>query len=378
MTDKKIKIKKNKGKQILSFLAYILLGGILGVLLAIFFPDVVLGNIFGNAIALVMGVFVGLFLQILIHEAGHLIFGLLTGYSFVSYRVGSVALIRVQNKFKIKRFHIPGTAGQCLMNPPDYKEGEIPYFWYNSGGVIINLIASMICLVVVAQSNSSPYIQSLWLGFALVGFILAITNGIPQKIEGMPNDGYNIKMIKEDEQSKYAFFVQLRVNALLSEGVRLKDLPLEMVHVKDAEDFSNPLKASRGFLEYYWHLDHLDFERAGEVLALATPYLDQMIPLYRNELNGERLFMELIGDADPTKIDKIYDIDIQTYMSKMNLMPNKKRIFMAYEGIYKKNQEKAKAYYEELKQTASKYPLLGEAEMELMLADWLMKKIESL
>src|SRR5699024_5270507 len=53
--------------------------------------------------------------HIIIHELGHLIFGLATGYSFVSFRVGSITIIREDGKFKNKKYSIPGTGGQCLM-----------------------------------------------------------------------------------------------------------------------------------------------------------------------------------------------------------------------------------------------------------------------
>lgn len=58
-----------------------------------------------------------IFIQIIIHEAGHLVFGLLSGYEFVSFRIGSITLAKYDNKYCFKRFHIAGTGGQCLMMP---------------------------------------------------------------------------------------------------------------------------------------------------------------------------------------------------------------------------------------------------------------------
>lgn len=58
-------------------------------------------------------------LQILIHEGGHLIFGLISGYGFVSFRVGSLMLLKGENgRLSFKRYFLAGTAGQCLMSPP--------------------------------------------------------------------------------------------------------------------------------------------------------------------------------------------------------------------------------------------------------------------
>ena len=54
------------------------------------------------------------FLQIIIHEGGHLIMGLIYKFKFVSFRVFQLTLIKYQGKYKLKNFHIQGTGGQCL------------------------------------------------------------------------------------------------------------------------------------------------------------------------------------------------------------------------------------------------------------------------
>ena len=44
--------------------------------------------------------------HMIIHEIGHLILGLLTGYEFVSFRIGSITVIRDNNKFKLKNLKL--------------------------------------------------------------------------------------------------------------------------------------------------------------------------------------------------------------------------------------------------------------------------------
>ena len=68
-----------------------------------------------------------LYLQILLHEAGHLVFGLLTGYRFLSFRVGSLMLVREQGKLRLKSFSIAGTGGQCILIPPAWNEHHNPF-----------------------------------------------------------------------------------------------------------------------------------------------------------------------------------------------------------------------------------------------------------
>ena len=67
-------------------------------------------GIFAGSIVCTLVAFV---LQIVLHEGGHLLFGLLSGYRFVSFRIFNWTLIRQEGKFRLKRFGIAGTGGQC-------------------------------------------------------------------------------------------------------------------------------------------------------------------------------------------------------------------------------------------------------------------------
>ena len=58
-------------------------------------------------------------LQIIIHESGHLLFGLLTGYRFVSFRVFSFMILKEGGQLRLRHLNLAGTGGQCLMDAPD-------------------------------------------------------------------------------------------------------------------------------------------------------------------------------------------------------------------------------------------------------------------
>ncbi|MBC9825702.1 site-2 protease family protein [Carnobacterium inhibens] len=349
----------------------------IGIFAAVFFPFL---NFEINLIVLIGGVlffFISFFIHILLHETGHLIFGLLTGYTFVSFRIGTLTIIKEKGKLKRKRFHLPGTGGQCLMSPPDYSTDHFPFVLYNLGGVFINLLFSVIPLILTLtiEGLSLP-VLSLCLLFAGSALLTALTNGIPMKIGGMPNDGYNLLSILKEEENKKAFFIQLKVNALMTEGSRLKDIPLENIQLKGNPQFSNLLAISVYLLEYNWYLDNLKLGIAKQKLDAFLPHLENLPLFYRNELNCERLFLVLSEQPqNPNLIQEIYDEDLQQFIKKTPYLPSKKRLMMAYEGFYCMNYQKAIDYYEELKKTAPMYPVRGEAEMELMLGEWIKSKL---
>lgn len=71
---------------------------------------------------LLLGMYLAFFLQIIVHEAGHLAFGLLSGYAFSSFRIMDFMWIKEDGKLRLKKFSLAGTGGQCLMEPPEMKK----------------------------------------------------------------------------------------------------------------------------------------------------------------------------------------------------------------------------------------------------------------
>lgn len=317
--------------------------------------------------------FIGYFIHIIIHEAGHLIFGLMTGYSFVSFRVGSFIIVKKNGKLEYKRFNLPGTAGQCLMMPPELNNGRFPFVLYNFGGVIMNLIISLFGIL-IGKNLIFPF-SIILSTFSLAGIFAALTNGIPMKIGGVPNDAYNVLSIFRDEEARKGFYVQLKVHGLQSQGIRIKDMPYENFTLRDDSDLSNPLNTAMRLMEYNWHLDNMDLENAKRSIDSLIPYFNKIVPLFRFEINCERMFLELIGNCDKSFINRLYDKDLKKYIKAAKFMINKKRLLMSYEAFYSKDKDKALKYYMDLKELAKNYPVKGETDMEVMLADWIKEKL---
>lgn len=169
----------------------------------------------------------GMVLQVIMHEAGHLLFGLLLGYRFVSFRIFSFTLIRENGRLCVKRFHLAGTGGQCLLAPPERPLEEVPVVLYNLGGVMANAATALAAAFTLWQIGDRGLLPTLFLMmFAIAGLLLALLNGIPRRVNGFGNDGYNIRLLRQP-QSKRAFLSQLGVNALCQAGVRIKEMPAE-------------------------------------------------------------------------------------------------------------------------------------------------------
>lgn len=92
-------------------------------------------------------------LHVILHEAGHLLCGLATGYRMLSFRIFKYTWVHDTHGWHGKKYHVAGTLGQCIMVPTDrITDHNIPYFWYNLGGVLMNLIVAatagiLLCIV---------------------------------------------------------------------------------------------------------------------------------------------------------------------------------------------------------------------------------------
>lgn len=143
---KKSEKKKMQWQQYIAMVFFMLIGGVCGVLMGQYLEQraetntTVAEDIFA-LVCLFISMYAFMLIQIIIHESGHLVFGLFTGYKFSSFRIFSFMWVKENGKVRLRRLSIAGTGGQCLMSPPDMVEGRIPVVLYNLGGSFMNILA---------------------------------------------------------------------------------------------------------------------------------------------------------------------------------------------------------------------------------------------
>ena len=339
-------------------------GLVIGIGVAFLFDRLQIKPSIWDVVLLFLLFIVGYFLQIIIHEAGHLIFGLLSGYHFLSFRIGSITLVHLNGTWQWKRFSIQGTGGQCLMIPPENREKDCPYRLYNAGGVIGNLIVSIFAALLFYLCNDIKYISYLSFGLMMSGIFIFLTNGIPMKIGGVGNDGYNIFQLEKDPIAKRGWYIQLKTNALLSEGKRMREFPFEWFEIEKNADFSNPIVASLKIQQGNWYLDSGEFERAKQCYEeLMEPDL-HLMEIYKKELECELLFLEIITTRNLKKIQRMYNKQLKDYIKATKYYISRKRLMYAYYKIMEKDVQKAAKSLVEFEKVAKTYPNLGEIRME--------------
>ena len=372
--NKNSKIKKLKDKK-LPWIILVIISAVIGVLRGINGVEI---NMPLDRILLLMGILFVTFIitfmiHVILHEGGHLIFGLLSGYKFVSFRVGNLTLVKEDDKFAIKKFKIAGTAGQCLMMPGSDNYKECSYVLYNLGGIIMNLITSILCFVIYTFIPTNGYIKVVLFTMAVVGLLIFVTNGIPMKIGGIANDGYNLISIMKDDLMKYCMHTKLKVNGLLSSGMRIKDMPTTWFELDEKCDYSNPLITSLKCMEANYYTDKRDFNKAKECCEFLLNYNPKIISLYEKELQCDLLFYEIIGNKDENKINKLYTKQLQKYIKATDCYISRKRLMYAYHLFIEKDLKKCEQILKEVEKLKKTYPIKAEIESEVELIDYVKK-----
>lgn len=333
------------------------------------------GGLFQNLLVLLSGLLLlalAYLLQVIIHEAGHLVFGLISGYEFVSFRIGSFMLAKGNDgKLSLKRYFLAGTAGQCLLAPPDFEEdGYLPVGLYNMGGVLLNAISALFFFWAYYLSGKTVILPMLFLCLGIVGFSQALVNGLPLELSGVPTDGRNALSLGKDEQALRAFWIQLKINQLSSLGRRYRDMPEDWFRLSGDETHSGPLTAALAVFRSNRLMDMQLLQEAEQLINRIME--DESLPgLYRSLLRVDSLFLQALR-AQAQQPDK----SLEKFMKAMKNFPSvlRTRYALALSGNDDQSAASIKARMESLKDS---YPFSGELESEQELLELAEKTLKT-
>ncbi len=359
-------MKKQKNDNLIARIIYLGIGALCGFFIVLSAdPEKFFGTPREFASQMFFSIFVLLiayFIQAVIHEFGHLVFGLLTGYKFISFRIGSFMFIKKEGKLRVKLYKVVGTGGQCLMMPPFWNE-KLPTALYNFGGCILNFIFAVLFLLAFISVEKGTFFATFLGMLAAVGFGNVLINGIPLQVGGISNDGRNAFLLGKNPKALRSFWLQLYVNGLLSEGERYKNMPEEWFFVPGGEDLSDPMICTVGVLKFNYYFDKHEFEKA-ETIAKYMLHAPGILGLHKNELSCELLFLKILRGAQPEEINALYTKELDKYIKATANYVSRRRLAYAYQLLYLKNITMARKCLEVFEKTVKTYPYSAEIENE--------------
>jgi hypothetical protein len=244
-------------------------------------------------------------------------------------------------------------------------DGKLSVILYNLGGVLFNLLFSGVLILLMPFASS--YVQVAFMGCAAAGCLLALTNGIPIKSATVNNDGSNAMQLGKDPVAAKAFWVQLRVNAELMEGKRLREMPEEWF-TYPKEHLQNTMVAATAVFRCNLLMDRGELEEADAEMQALLDAKSGMMGLHRALLQLERCYCALVLGKEADETIKLWDDPmVKNIRRAMKKFPSVLRASYAYAALYEKNEKQAAVCESTLLNTLKSYPYSGDAESERML-----------
>lgn len=269
---------------------------------------------FVGLLVVILTFFITVIIQTFIHEMGHMVCGLISGYEFNSFRIFNIMIVKENGKLVRKKFSIAGTGGQCIMTPPG-TDGTSPVALYNWGGCIVGGFASTISIAVSIICREKVILSTFLLIFGIIGIYLAIINGVPLK--SLSNDGYNAVTLKKRLQTRIAF----ERSKYLYDNVELIDLH--------------------------------------KFVAMA-----------------ELITSILVTGRDKSMVESILNKENKKLLKIHEAQPSTHRVWYVYELLYNKDEEKANKHRENFDKLAEKYPYKVDLQNDIELMEYALKKYE--
>lgn len=188
-----------------------------------------LQNVAGLDLVLVVLAFAGIaWLQIVWHEAGHAIGGLLSGHRALAFGVGPLRLERQGERWRLRwAGSIRGIGGFALLFPREGEGTRGERAAYLLGGPLANLLAAAVAwpFALVEPGASAGWSEVLARIVVGTGLFIGLSNLVPFLAGGWASDGRQLWKLWQGADEARAMAMLSRLGSLSMAGVRPRDWP---------------------------------------------------------------------------------------------------------------------------------------------------------
>ncbi|MGI5055354.1 M50 family metallopeptidase [Treponema socranskii] len=300
---------------------------------------------------------------IIVHECGHLIFGLLTGYTFAAIGFGHHLFLMRDGRVRRFVYKLPGALGFCAMEVPDMKDGRFPFTLYLLGGALCNAFFVLVCIFAFLSGIGSGilFFPHAFLLFAFVNAYLAIVSILPIKTKFLNTDGKQLFDLLKHKNMRKSFWACEKISAAQYRGVKFEDIPSEWFNETDDTQsvYAASIRAVRLLA-----LAETESEPK-EVCALIEKELSEnhaLSGIAKGLLTCMRIYYESIGDRDDGTLKKLITQTQIDFMKRMKNMPSSIQTEYAYALLVEKDVREASRIKARLEKISKKYPFPAEID----------------
>lgn len=318
---------------------------------------------------LFISLFLSIYVHIFLHEAGHFLFGKLSGYRLVSFQVRRFKYSQADHNLHYMQAASPSLAGQCLMLPPKGDYAELPYRSYLLGGVMANALTGTVLYSTAFLMEQK--LGALFALFSIVPIWMALANLLPKG----QNDGAVLREVSQSLPARKLLFQQLEMAQLIEGKVAFADLPDAYFEgINDAQYQKTFLIDYFYMVAYVRALEELAFEEADSLLQAFSANRPVEASVYWPVYMLESLFCDALFGRLANAEEKY--IQIQAHPLLKRYWIGNRRIRASYAFFCLADVEATKKLLGPEQTAAMDSSLETDASIELRLYSWLKSYFE--
>ena len=276
-----------RGRRVLRFALtlplYALAGGLFGALFARTGLRLADGLPSVSAPALLAGLLLGFWPNIVLHEAGHALAGMARGMRPFAFGIGPWRWERGQSAWRMRHGGWLGGAGGFAALLPQGTRGlsRVDQTVFLFGGPLANLLTAGAVVALLPWVADARLASSALAGFGLCALFIGVLNLVPFHAQGWRTDGRGLlDLLQHSPDADMHLRIQ-QVMALTQAGVRPRDWPDALVPAAGEAPRSPMLALNGALLRLAWAMDRDDATAAGEAALRATARLNELPAAFR-------------------------------------------------------------------------------------------------
>lgn len=254
-------------------------------------------------------------IPVILHEAGHLLFGLACKMRFVSVCISRFRIYKEKGKLKINILKFAEHAGSCEMLPRGEEEGEGKTVAFALGGCALNLLYAFVCILLYCFLPLSPALLYFEI-FALYSAYLGLTELYPADTPDGKTDGrFALDVLRKTPSAVLAMQVMQLQREVVEQGYgSLREDELFQLPVV-AEDDVAFLSLTQ--LRYRYFVVKGEYERAGEFFARMDELYDYLPEISCEEVAAELSVYFTVTEEEEKAGDYLKKCVEQSYLSRL-------------------------------------------------------------
>ena len=209
----------------------------------------------------ILVVVLGLIINVIIIELGHIVGGKIGKYDIVSVNMLGFCFYKILGKWKFGFRNFDGLTGETVLSPKSEKSNPKAYIWFPILFYVVELITCIVLYSVGANADVdhlSLRVLSLASIIVLVIWsIISLYNFVPFHLDST-TDGYRLTLILSNPVNIEAYNELLRIQNLQREGKEVEEIKLF--------DIITDFTASLNLMTVYECLGAKDFEKAAKII----------------------------------------------------------------------------------------------------------------